>query len=80
MTISKMPQRHAMPPTPPIPQTPLAESACSGESGKRTVFIPFCEYLMDARGTSMGALVPFKLDYECVRLLDGTYDFTRPAT
>ncbi len=41
------------------------------------LFVPFSEAVLAATGTSLGELVPFQLEYNCVRLLDGTYEFTR---
>ncbi len=38
------------------------------------VFVPHSERLQQATGI-LGELVPFNLDYTCVRLLDGTYAF-----
>jgi len=40
------------------------------------VFIPFSEDLLAAAGSPLGELVPYQLEYRCVRLLDGTYDFS----
>ena len=40
------------------------------------LFVPFSEELLAAAGSPLGELVPFQLEYQCVRLLDGTYDFT----
>ena len=42
---------------------------------RQTVFVPFSEALLGAAGTELGELVPYQLDYKCVRLLDGTYEF-----
>ncbi len=39
------------------------------------IFLPFSEELLAAAGNPPGELVPFQLEYRCVRLLDGTYDF-----
>ena len=39
------------------------------------VFVPFSEELLAEAG-SFGELVPFQLEYQCLRLKDGTYDFT----
>ena len=35
----------------------------------KKVFVPFSEDLVEAIGLTLGDLVPFNLDYECVRLL-----------
>jgi len=32
------------------------------------IFVPFSEPLIEATGLDLGRLVPFNLDYECVRL------------
>lgn len=39
------------------------------------LFVPFSEELLAAAGSPLGELVPFQLEYRCVRLLDGSYDF-----
>lgn len=39
-------------------------------------FVPFSEDLLAAVGSPLGELVPYRLEYRCVRLLDGTFDFT----
>jgi hypothetical protein len=39
------------------------------------MFVPFSEELLAAAGFPLGDLVPFQLEYRCVRLLDGTFDF-----
>jgi hypothetical protein len=39
------------------------------------LFVPFSEDLLAAAGSPLGELVPFQLEYRCVRLLDGTYKF-----
>jgi len=44
------------------------------------IFIPFSEDLFgelmnDAAGGPLGELVPYQLEYRCVRLLDGTFEF-----
>lgn len=43
---------------------------------KQKVFVPFSEELLAAAGSPLGELVPYQLEYRCLRLLDGTYDFT----
>ena len=43
------------------------------------VFVPHSEQLLseiDAAGGPIGQLVPFSQDYQCIRLLDGTYEFS----
>ena len=40
------------------------------------LFVPFSEDLLAAAGSPLGELVPFQLEYQCVRLLDGTFEFT----
>ena len=41
------------------------------------VFLPFCEALVQRLDAGdIGELVPFSLDYRCVRLMDGTYEFS----
>ena len=44
---------------------------------KNKMFVPFSEELLAAAGSPLGELVPYQLEYRCVRLLDGTYDFTQ---
>ena len=41
------------------------------------MFVPFSEDLLAAAGSPLGELVPYQLEYRCVRLLDGTYGFTQ---
>ena len=41
------------------------------------MFVPFSEELLAATGSPLGDLVPFQLEYRCVRLLDGTFDFSQ---
>ena len=41
------------------------------------MFVPFSEELLAATGAPLGDLVPFQLEYRCVRLLDGTFDFSQ---
>jgi hypothetical protein len=41
------------------------------------LFVPFSEDLLAAAGSPLGELVPFQLEYQCVRLLDGTYEFNQ---
>ena len=43
---------------------------------KQKIFVPFSEELLAAAGSPLGELVPYQLEYRCVRLLDGSYDFT----
>ena len=43
--------------------------------GSERMFVPFSEDLLAAAGSPLGELVPFQLEYRCVRLLDGTYEF-----
>ena len=45
---------------------------------KNRMFVPFSEDLLAAAGSPLGDLVPFQLEYRCVRLLDGTYEFSAP--
>ncbi|MEM9624437.1 MAG: hypothetical protein AAF993_22545 [Pseudomonadota bacterium] len=40
------------------------------------IFIPFSEALLQQGQQPPGELVPYQLAYQCVRLLDGTYDFS----
>lgn len=40
------------------------------------VFVPYSEALHQHMTPALDRLVPFKLEYRCVRLLDGTYDFS----
>jgi|GEM_PF-2752689 len=42
----------------------------------QSVFVPFSEAVLQAAGAELGELVPFHQEYQCVRLLDGTYDFS----
>ena len=44
----------------------------------QAVFIPYSEEFLQELG-AIGELVPFQLDYECLRMKDGTYDFTTLA-
>ena len=46
---------------------------------KNRMFVPFSEDLLAAAGSPLGDLVPFQLEYRCVRLLDGTYEFSTPG-
>ena len=39
------------------------------------VFVPFSEELLASAGAPLGELVPYQMEYRCVRLLDGTYEF-----
>ena len=48
-------------------------------TNKNRMFVPFSEDLLAAAGSPLGELVPFQLEYRCVRLLDGTYEFNTPA-
>ena len=48
--------------------------ATQNDQTSRKVFVPHSEALQNNAGV-LGELVPFKLEYECVRLLDGTYAF-----
>lgn len=43
---------------------------------KQKMFVPFSEELLAAAGSPLGELVPYQLEYRCLRLLDGTYDFS----
>ncbi len=60
-----------------------AADQASPQSARR-LFVPFSEpllELLDRQGQVQGiaqALVPFHLEYECVRLMDGTFDFRQP--
>ena len=45
-----------------------------------SVFVPFSEELLAMTGEPLGELVPFSRDYRCVRLLDGTFEFTEIET
>lgn len=31
------------------------------------IFVPFCESLVEELGLNLGELVPFQLEYECLR-------------
>lgn len=46
----------------------------SKTTSSNPVFVPFSEELLAELG-SIGELVPFQLEYQCLRLKDGTYDF-----
>ena len=48
------------------------------QSAQGKVFVPHSESLQQKTGV-LGELVPFQLDYVCVRLLDGTYSFCAEA-
>lgn len=44
------------------------------------IFIPFSEdlfgeFVKHGAGSPLGELVPYQLEYRCVRLLDGTFEF-----
>ena len=39
------------------------------------IFVPFSEELL-ARVGMLGELVPFQLEYRCLHLKDGTYEFS----
>ena len=54
-------------------------SANEKNSNKNRMFVPFSEDLLAAAGSPLGELVPFQLEYRCVRLLDGTYEFSAPG-
>ena len=43
------------------------------------VFVPFSEELLAAAGSPLGELVPYQREYRCIRLLDGTFEFTMTA-
>lgn len=47
----------------------------NNQNNKNRMFVPFSEDLLAAAGSPLGELVPFQLEYRCVRLLDGTYEF-----
>ena len=40
------------------------------------IFIPFSEDLLAAVGSPPGELVPYELNYRCLRLPNGVYEFT----
>ena|GEM_PF-5172268 len=48
----------------------------NNQNNKNRMFVPFSEDLLAAAGSPLGELVPFQLEYRCVRLLDGTYEFS----
>ena len=37
----------------------------------RQIFVPFSEPLVETHGLGFGRLVPFQLEYECLRLAPG---------
>ena len=43
------------------------------------VFVPFSEELIEKLGLGMGDLVPFNLDYECLRTQDADDEAPQPA-
>jgi len=43
-------------------------------SMKQKIFLPYSETLLQEGQQPPGELVPYQLAYQCVRLLDGTYD------
>ncbi len=45
-------------------------------SAANSLFIPFSEELMAATGGPPGDLVPYQRSFRCVRLFDGTYEFS----
>ena len=59
----------------------MTAAARADHKPARCLFVPFSEPLLDMldrQGDSKAfadALVPFQLEYECVRLMDGTFDF-----
>ncbi len=65
-------QRHAQT-TVELTDICLTNNAASDSSQK--VFVPFTEALLGA-SIELGELVPYHKEYPCVRLLDGTYDFS----
>ena len=42
------------------------------------IFIPFSEALIEELGLSIGDLVPFQLEYECLRMNEGGHDADKP--
>ncbi len=48
----------------------------NGRETQNKMFVPFSEDLLAAAGSPLGELVPYQMEYRCVRLLDGTYDFS----
>ena len=42
---------------------------------QNSIFVPFSEELLAMTGEPLGELVPYSRSYECVRLLDGTFEF-----
>ena len=49
-------------------------SATVSASVKDRVFVPFYEDLPEEM-VGLGDLVPYQLEYRCLRLKDGTYEF-----
>lgn len=64
--------------------TPQSAVPADGQMlSDQRVFVPFSEDLVHSLHAQGGLsldgsdrLVPFSLEYQCVRLLDGTYDFS----
>jgi len=48
----------------------------------KKVFVPFSEALIEELGLSIGELVPFQLEYECLRMneSDGEIEKAEPPT
>ena len=44
------------------------------------IFVPFSEHLVEATGFGIGRLVPFQLEYQCVRLHGWESVEIEPAT
>ena len=55
------------------------KSSSNQNPSQDKVFVPFSEELLASAGSPLGELVPFQLEYRCVRLLDGTYEFNFEA-
>lgn len=56
-------------------QSKCKQATAAQATAAAKVFVPFSEELLAAAGSPLGELVPFQLDYQCIRLLDGTYEF-----
>ena len=46
----------------------------------KKVFVPFSEALIEELGLSIGELVPFQLEYECLRMNESDPEFEKPES
>ena len=57
-------------------ETKAERSDLEREPGANQYFVPFSDRFLHHEAEIPGELVPFSLNYNCVRLLDGTYEFS----